>query len=314
MDVVKPEIQMYPVDSVIPYERSLKVRSHVKIRAIANSIQLYGFDQPIVIDDENIIIKGIGRLEAAKFLGITEVPVIKVTGLSAMELIAARIADNKVAESAWDKDFLWEEVEDLINEGMEPKAFGFDVKRLQDMFPEMLLDNFNDASPEQTGLPGLQTPPLPEESLGNDEETDTFSGTVLAHRGEDMWYNKLPMIDYLNLHDNIILNLSAGKSSIATLLWCIENGLKEKLYIVYGNVGWGIEHPDNYRYLKYIEDKCGITIHFAGSSNPQHPGGFEDNIMQFGFPELFRGCWVESDIRNYRLNAILKNENFNRNR
>ena len=304
-------ITEWPIESVIPYDRSLKVRSHVKIRAIAHSIQNYGFDQPIVVDNEGVVIKGIGRLEAAKFLKLEHVPVIQVNNLNAMEIIANRIADNKVAESEWDKDFLWLEVEDLINEGMEPNAFGFDAKRLQDMFPEMLLDDFNpDHLDDPNRNPGGNRPPLPDENLTDDQMEFGTKGIILSHKKDDLWLNYLPMIDYLNTHDTIIVNLSAGKTSIATLFWCIEHGLKDKLYVLYGNVGWGVETPDTYRYLKYIEDKADIKIHYAGSSNPRHPGGFEDNIMQFGFPEMFNDCWIETEIRNARINAILKTKRF----
>lgn len=309
MEASEINIEEWPIESVIPYERSLKVRSHVKVRAIANSIQNYGFDQPIVVDSDGVIIKGIGRLEAAKFLSMKTIPVIKADHLSAMEIIATRIADNKVAESEWNKDFLWEEIEDLISEGMEPKAFGFDARRLQDMFPDMLLDDFDPDTHENIDPPQNSNTPLYEEPL--DEDTyQGSSGVVIPHGKEDAWLNHLSMVDYLNLHERIILNLSAGKTSIATLFWCIDNGLKDKLYIIYGNVGWGIESPDTYRYLKYIEKKADIKIAFAGSSNPRHPGGFEDNIMQFGFPEILGGCWVETEIRNARINSVLKGEGF----
>jgi 3'-phosphoadenosine 5'-phosphosulfate sulfotransferase (PAPS reductase)/FAD synthetase len=307
------EIEMWPIDAVVPYNRSLKIRSHVKIRSIAESIQTYGFDQPIVVDSDGVIIKGIGRLEAAKFLGCEEVPVVKNESLTAVEIIQSRIIDNKSAESDWDLDFLWHEVQDLTHEGLNPEAFGFDLKTIRNLFPGMLTDYFEEEfDTDSAGNPKEYRGESADDGLPDFSQDSAPTGVVLSYEGtEDAWKNELSIIDYLHMHDTVILNFSGGKGSVATLFWCIDNGLKDKLFVVYGNIGWGAEYPDIYRYIKYIEDKTNTTIHSAGSSNPRHPGGIEDGFIQFGFPEQFN-CWIESEIRNSRINAVLKNEGFQR--
>jgi 3'-phosphoadenosine 5'-phosphosulfate sulfotransferase (PAPS reductase)/FAD synthetase len=309
-------VEMWPVDAVIPYERSLKIRSHLKVRAIADSIQLYGADQPLVVDKTGVIIKGAGRLEAMKMLGWSEIPVIVNTTLSDSEISIARIADNKVAESEWDKEYLWDEIEELTKIGIAPKAFGFDLKQLQAMYPDMLFDNFGEKEitiPEGS-LSGDHTGEGEEDAYdefaGEDPTKVLDAGAIFSFQGDKRWKRHLTILEYLNLYEDIILTFSGGADSIAALIWCINNGLKDKLYIIFSDVGWGVEHPKTYPFLKYIEEKAGIKIHCAGSTNPRHPGGFEDTLFQFAFPKTNNGCWIEREIRNVRLNALLKMENF----
>ena len=102
-------------DELIPYGNNPKEHPDEQVDKIASSIKNYGWDQPIVVDGDNEIIKGHGRLQAAKKLQLDQVPVIKRTDLSESEIRAARIADNKTAESQWDIDQLGLEFE-LIDE------------------------------------------------------------------------------------------------------------------------------------------------------------------------------------------------------
>jgi len=100
-------------DGLIPYTNNPKEHPDEQVNKIASSIKNYGWDQPIVVDGDGEIIKGHGRLQAAEKLGLDEVPVIRREDLSDAEAKAARIADNKTAESPWNDDLLGTELEVL---------------------------------------------------------------------------------------------------------------------------------------------------------------------------------------------------------
>ncbi|MGB0125750.1 MAG: DNA methyltransferase [Silvibacterium sp.] len=93
-------------------------RTHTKrqIRQIADSIQAFGFNNPVLLDEANTIIAGHGRLSAAKLLGIAEVPTIRLGDLSPDQIRAYVIADNRLAEKAgWDKSILAIELQHLLS-------------------------------------------------------------------------------------------------------------------------------------------------------------------------------------------------------
>lgn len=95
------------------YEKNAKKHPKEQVEYIANSITEFGFKIPIIIDSNNVIVAGHGRLLAAKKLGLKEVPCIIADDLTPEQIKAFRLADNKVAESDWDNDLLGEELLDL---------------------------------------------------------------------------------------------------------------------------------------------------------------------------------------------------------
>lgn len=114
-------------ESLIEYAFNNRKHSDEQIDLIANSIKDFGFNQPIVVDEDNIILVGHGRLRAAKKLELTEVPVFKVVGLSEIQKRAYRILDNKIQnDSEWDFDKLNIELPFLETEGFDLEAWGLD--------------------------------------------------------------------------------------------------------------------------------------------------------------------------------------------
>lgn len=110
---------------LIPYEKNAKQHPPEQVEHIANSIKEFGFRQPLVIDADNVVIIGHGRLLAAKRLGLDKVPCTRVDDLSEEQIKALRLADNKLNESEWDFDLLEEELAGLqLNFDMS--EFGFD--------------------------------------------------------------------------------------------------------------------------------------------------------------------------------------------
>ena len=132
-------------DELIPYSNNPKEHPEEQVNKIASSIKNYGWDQPIVVDGDGEIIKGHGRLQAAEKLGLDEVPVIWREDLSDAEAKAARIADNKTAESDWLDDELATELE-LLDE-----KFDFDLD-LTGFEPDEIDDLFDDVSENDSDI------------------------------------------------------------------------------------------------------------------------------------------------------------------
>jgi len=134
MAEVLDEIDRVPPDELIPYSNNAKEHPEEQVKKIASSIKNYGWDQPIVVDGKNEIIKGHGRLQAAELLGLSEVPVIRREDLTEAEAKASRIADNKTDESSWDEELLESELEILdAEETIDIDNIGFSDEEINDL-------------------------------------------------------------------------------------------------------------------------------------------------------------------------------------
>lgn len=103
------------VEDLIPYARNARTHSDAQVAEIAASIKEYGWTNPILLDGQNGIIAGHGRLMAARKLGMVEVPTIDIIGLTDAQKRALILADNKMALNAsWDEDMLKLELSDLV--------------------------------------------------------------------------------------------------------------------------------------------------------------------------------------------------------
>src|SRR6516164_8893114 len=100
-------IELLPVGQLTPYRNNARIHSKKQIRSIADSIERFGFVNPVLIDDASQIIAGHGRVEAAKLLGLAAVPALRISHLSQTEKRAYILADNRHAEKArWDREIL----------------------------------------------------------------------------------------------------------------------------------------------------------------------------------------------------------------
>lgn len=120
------KIEYLPVGSLKPYEKNAKKHPAEQVEHIANSIREFGFRQPLVIDKDNVLVIGHGRLLAAKKLGLDTVPCVRADDLTDEQIKALRLADNKTNESEWDFDLLGGELDDIFDIDME--QFGFDLE------------------------------------------------------------------------------------------------------------------------------------------------------------------------------------------
>lgn len=142
-DLVDEVTRISPTE-LIPYTNNAKEHPEGQVKKIASSIKNYGWDQPIVVDGENEIIKGHGRLQAAELLDLDEVPVIKREDLTEAEANASRIADNKTAESAWIDDILETEIDMLAQEDdIDMDSLGFDDEELDELIGELEVPEFD---------------------------------------------------------------------------------------------------------------------------------------------------------------------------
>ncbi len=128
------------ISLIKPYEKNAKKHPDKQIKQIANSINEFGFNQPVVIDKDNVVIVGHGRLEAAKLLGITDVPVIQVK-LTEEQAKAYRLADNKLNESDWDMGLAIEELKGLSDEMFDLTGFDKDLLIEPDAKDDLIPDN-----------------------------------------------------------------------------------------------------------------------------------------------------------------------------
>ena len=118
------EIREFGIDEIKPYEKNPR-KNKDSVKFVANSIKEFGFNVPIVIDADNVIVAGHTRWKAAKQLGLEKVPCIKKDDLSPAQIKAFRLADNKVGEfSQWDMDLLGDELKDL-GDVFDMGDFGF---------------------------------------------------------------------------------------------------------------------------------------------------------------------------------------------
>ena len=125
-------IQEMEITKIIPYINN--PRKNLNIDKVASSIKEFGFQQPIVIDEENIIIVGHTRFEAAKKLGLEKVPVT-IAKLSKNQAKAYRIADNRLNQDAsWDTKLLNLEFNDLIGDNYNLDHLGFTNDELDNLF------------------------------------------------------------------------------------------------------------------------------------------------------------------------------------
>ncbi|MFY0639359.1 site-specific DNA-methyltransferase [Maricaulis maris] len=108
-------VETLPIRSLKPYPNNPRTHSKRQIEQVAASIRTFGWTNPILVSDDLEIIAGHGRLEAAKSLGLGEVPIMRLSGMTAAQQRAYIIADNRLAETAgWDDDLLRLEIGDLI--------------------------------------------------------------------------------------------------------------------------------------------------------------------------------------------------------
>jgi hypothetical protein len=124
------KIEWRSVETLIPYAKNARTHSDEQVAQIAGSIKEFGFNNPVLVDKENSVIAGHGRLMAARKLGMDKVPVVKLEHLTESQRKAYVLADNRIAlNSGWDTSMLSLELQDLKDD-IDLSLLGFDPDEL----------------------------------------------------------------------------------------------------------------------------------------------------------------------------------------
>ena len=144
-------IEWKQTGELIPYSNNSRTHSEKQVQQVAASIKEFGFTNPILIDEDNGIIAGHGRLQAAQLLGMDTVPTIALEGFTEAQRKAYVIADNQLAMNAgWDLDALKVEVDRLTELDFDLDLLGFDDDVLADLI-NTIEPNFDPATEEEQG-------------------------------------------------------------------------------------------------------------------------------------------------------------------
>ena len=151
------KIETRKVAELIPYVNNSRTHSDEQVAQIAASIKEFGWTNPILIDEQNSIIAGHGRLMAARKLGMDKIPCVEVKNLTEAQKKALIIADNKLALNAgWDNDLLKLELENLQELGFNLDILGFDPDELSALLEPEQIEGLTDED---------EAPPVPDEPI-----------------------------------------------------------------------------------------------------------------------------------------------------
>jgi len=159
---VERKLEWREIATLIPYARNSRTHSDEQVAQIAASIKEFGWTNPILVDGDNGIIAGHGRLAAARKLGHTQVPVIELAELTETQKKAYIIADNRLALNAgWDNEMLTIELNDLLADGFALDILGFDPKEIDALLEHEVVEGLTD----EDAVP--ETPEEPKTKLGD---------------------------------------------------------------------------------------------------------------------------------------------------
>jgi DNA modification methylase len=148
------------IDSLRPWDRNARTHSRKQVRQIADSIQRFGFTNPVLVDGDNTILAGHGRVEAARLLGWTTVPCLRIDHMSPAEKRAYVIADNKLALNAgWDEELLALELKELsaLGADFDVTVTGFSIAEVDHLVEGLTQGEPNDPADDA----GTDMPPGP---------------------------------------------------------------------------------------------------------------------------------------------------------
>jgi len=151
------QIEYLTLNTLKPYPRNARVHSRKQIRQIADSIHKFGFTNPLLIDDHNMVLAGHGRREAAKLLKFERVPCVRLGGMTAEQKKAYVLTDNKLALNAgWDEEILALELQSLLDVDLDFDIgiTGFSIAEIDNLIEGLSPEEAGD--PEDDRLPDLQ--------------------------------------------------------------------------------------------------------------------------------------------------------------
>lgn len=158
-------VEYIPPDDLQPYGRNARTHSRKQIWQIADSIRIFGFTNPILIDSQNMILAGHGRVEAAALLAMARVPCVRIETMTPEQKRAYVLADNRLAMNAgWDEELLAEELKSLleIDLDFDIGVTGFSIPDIDSLIeglaPEEPGNPEEDRLPPATAISGRSDP------------------------------------------------------------------------------------------------------------------------------------------------------------
>ena len=140
-------IQYKKIDELIPYARNSRTHSDAQVAQIAASIKEFGWTNPVLMDGDNGIIAGHGRVLAARVLGQTDIPTIELSHMTEIQKRAYIISDNKLAMNAgWDEEVLGLELTELKEFGFDFELTGFSINEINAL---TIIDNYPESSAKE---------------------------------------------------------------------------------------------------------------------------------------------------------------------
>jgi DNA modification methylase len=143
-NLAQRSVERIEISKLKPARRNARTHGKRQIRQIADSIRRFGFTNPVLVDDDNGIVAGHGRVAAAKEVGLADVPCLRLSDMSAADRRAYIIADNKLALNAgWDMEILAIELQGLMDLGFEIELTGFELAEV-----DFILTSADQSSPD----------------------------------------------------------------------------------------------------------------------------------------------------------------------
>jgi len=257
------KVEQRRIGDINPYGKNAKKHTTEQVAKIADSIKAFGFNQPIVVDKNDIIIVGHGRYMAAQYIDLKEVPVLEVD-ISEEEAKAYRLADNKLNESDWDMKLVIQELKELTLPSLD--LTGFDRKLILD------LDDKDDNVPETPIKARSQAGQLYELGdhklyVGDATKEDSYK-KLLKDTKVDMVFTDPPYnVDYHGSGKNTssgILNDKMESSKFLTFL-----------------------HDTFIHWPEAVKKGAGLYVFHSSTTQAQ----FEEALFQTGFEIKYQLIW-----------------------
>ena len=158
--MLNPSIEMLPTSAMRPYAKNARTHSKKQLKQIAESIRTFGFTNPVLIDADNTILAGHGRVEAAKLIRMDRVPCVRLEHMTVEQKRAYVLADNKLALNAgWDEELLAEELRTLLDVDIDfdIEVTGFSIAEIDSLVENLIPEEPGD--PDDDVVPGLDDGP-----------------------------------------------------------------------------------------------------------------------------------------------------------
>ena len=239
------EVKLTAIGKVIPYANNPR-KNEAAIAKLAASIKEFGFRQPIVVDENYVIVAGHTRLLAARQLGLAEVPIHIVEGLTPAQIKAYRIADNRIAlESEWDDELLAIELGDLKEADFNLELTGFNADELDELMLPTQISGLTDDDAVPEASEGSITKPGDIWILGkyhrllcaDSTKPESIEKLMVGNNASMVFTDPPYNVDYTNDQGDRICNDNLGGEFYEFLLSACKNMIKFCKGAIYISMG-----------------------------------------------------------------------------